>query len=397
MKICFVSHWSGSGGAEKILFEIIELCKANGVETVCVVPWKGSLYRKCRDLGVPSYVVPYRWWMGKDISFVKRVGRNVFNLVTPLAVARIIRKERCTVVHTNTSTIHVGALAAWLTGRPHVWHIHEYGYEHGGMTFDLGIRLSTKLIDVLSSRIITVSNGIRDKYKAYIRPEKIVTLYNPLEIRRDVVAEPRSDSGTFRIVIVGSLHKGKGQDQAILAVSRLVADGIKPELVIVGDGEDQAYKAHLTELVREHGLEQHVQWRGQLADPYPVMKSADCIAMCSQFEGFSMVVVEGMLLGRPVVAANSGSIPELIDHMSTGLTYEHSNVEELAERLKFVYRERDAAESMAARGCTWAARTFQRDLYYMTFSRLLAEARRDNPRQTTHEGVASGNGAGRSL
>jgi glycosyltransferase involved in cell wall biosynthesis len=127
------------------------------------------------------------------------------------------------------------------------------------------------------------------------------------------------------------------------------------------------------------------------------MKSADCIVMCSQFEGFSMVVVEGMLLGRPVIAANSGSIPELIDHLQTGLTYEHANLNEFVDRLKFVYRERAAAEQIAGRARAWAARTFRQDAYYQAFYRLLAEARRDSVRRLAHEGAEPGTGAGASL
>lgn len=376
MKVCFVSHWSGSGGAEKVLFTIATLCRAQGIEVVCVVPKPGSLESRFVKLGIPTYRLPYRWWMGKDISLVKRLGRNLLNPFLALAVARIVHKERCDVVYTNTSTIYVGALAAWLARRPHVWHIHEYGYEHGGMTFDFGTRLSMALVDKLSDRVVTVSNGIREKYSGFLDPSKIVTVYNPIEITRDVVPEHREERRRFRVTIVGTLSEGKGQEHAILALEALNALGVDSELVVIGDGEDDHYKRRLRHTTAERGLEDRVHFRGHMADPYPAMASSDCILSCSRFEGFATVVIEGMLLNRLVVAARSGGVPEQIVDGHTGFTYEPGDIGSVARILKTVHDEPERTAAMAAAGHAWAAREFTKDQFFLRFNEVLSNLNR---------------------
>jgi len=99
MKVCFISHSSRKGGAEKALLELVDALKKFDVEPYIVLPGQGPLIDELKQKGVAYWILPYRWWMGKKNSPLwKRMGRVALNfaMVIPLAVK--IKQWKCDVV-----------------------------------------------------------------------------------------------------------------------------------------------------------------------------------------------------------------------------------------------------------------------------------------------------------
>ena len=364
MKILFLSHWSGSGGAEKSLFELIEFAhRVAGIPCACVVNRRGSLYDKLRAANVPCYIVPYRWWVGEGLPRWKRMFRSLFNIPMTLAVAGIILMTRSTLVYTNTYTICVGAFAAKLTGRRHIWHIREL-FENN--TFDFGEALSKRLIDRLSDRVIVVSEAVAQKYAEFVAPYKIIRIYNALrEASRDH-SPKTSTPESGRLVTVGYLKESKGHQDAIRTVKILVDRGFDVNLHVVGDGDNEEFKQHLRHLAQELGIADRVSFTGQLEDPRQEMQAAEVVLMCSRAEAFGRVTIEAMLMGKPIVAAAGGATPEIIEHGRSGLLYEPGNPEAAAEAVRSLLLDRETAAQLARYARTTA-------LLYYTFDRYFAE------------------------
>src|SRR5467141_3015873 len=112
MRICFVSHSAGRGGAEKALLDLIVGLKERGVDCRCVLPRRGPMVQALRDRGAASAVVPYRWWVARDRSSSKRARRGFRTLRAIPSLASLIRSWKCDLVYTNTITLCAGALAA---------------------------------------------------------------------------------------------------------------------------------------------------------------------------------------------------------------------------------------------------------------------------------------------
>src|SRR5205823_11645068 len=113
----------------------------------------------------------------------------------------------------------------------------------------------------------------------------------------------------------------------------------------VGEGNLE-YRQRLTAMVKRHNLQDRVVFTGFL-DPLPFVQSADIALVCSTCEAFGRVTVEGLLAGKPVIAANSGASPELIQDGFNGLLYKMGDVEELAQRIRYLYEQPDIAKRMA--------------------------------------------------
>jgi len=352
------------GGAERALLELVDALKKFDVEPYIVLPGQGPLIDELKQRGVAYCILPYRWWMGKNSSIWKRMRRVVLNLAMAILLAVKIKRWKCDIVYTNTITVCVGALAARLLGLPHVWHIHEFGYEDHGLVFDLGSKLSLWLMKHLSTICIANSHAVAQKYQRYIEPSKVKVIYYSVSVPQNISDEKACvipNSG-IRCVIVGTLQEGKRQEDAIRAISELVHRRINVELFIIGDG-DPKYRNYLHELVSENKLDENVRFLGYVENPFPFMKSADVVLMCSRNEAFGRVTVEAMKLGKPVVGARSGGTVELIKNGVNGLLYTPGDYKELAEKIIYLYEHPEIAKQMGENGKKWAEQQFTEERY----------------------------------
>lgn len=63
---------------------------------------------------------------------------------------------------------------------------------------------------------------------------------------------------------------------------------------------------------------------GYQTNPFPLLKHADCFVCSSRAEGFSLVVLEAMILGLPIVATNCAGPNELVGNSEYGLLVDNS-------------------------------------------------------------------------
>lgn len=374
MRVYFLSHSSAKEGAERALLELIDALQDRDVEVHVLVPSPGPLTKELKDRGIAFSVLPYSRWMGKSFPIWKRIARIILTLALILPVAITIKRWKCDAIYTNTATVCVGAIAAKLLGRPHVWHLHELGFEQHQLTFDFGEKISLWLMDRCSSVCIASSDAVAQKYGQYIEPRKIKVVYGSVSTAQcgsAVEAVVPANTG-IRCVIVGALRQAKGQEDGIRAIAELMRDGIDVELWIVGTG-DSKYSKYLHDLVEENALTEHVKFFGYVDNALPLISSADALLMCSRHEAFGRVTVEAMKLGKPVIGARSGGTTELIFEGFNGLLYTPRNHRELADKIKYLYEEPVAAKRMGKSGQKWATEQFNQNRHGEEILQVLQE------------------------
>jgi glycosyltransferase involved in cell wall biosynthesis len=336
MRILFVSHSAGLYGAERALLELVKGLKSRGVECLVTIPRPGGLFYALRDADIPVVIVPYSWWVDRPRDFWKRPGRWLLSLVGLPWLVKLTARWRPDIVYTNTLAVWIGAVAAWIGGLPHIWHVHEFVEED--LVFHLGRLLSLKLVDVLSEKVIANSETVAQRLKKYIRDTKIEVVYCSVEIPyQDEVNVSLSFANSWALtcILVGRLEEGKGQIEAIRAIGELIKDGLSVGLIIVGDG-DKNYKHRIQNLIHEQKLESYVKLVGYVPEPFNLIRSADVVLVCSRNETFGRVTVEAMKLGKPVIGAASGGTVELIRDGFNGLLYSSGNYKELAEKIRLL-------------------------------------------------------------
>jgi glycosyltransferase involved in cell wall biosynthesis len=120
-------------------------------------------------------------------------------------------------------------------------------------------------------------------------------------------------------IILGSvsfLKPFKHPEVLIEAAGILRERGCPFRLFIAGEGE---LRAALERRAAELGIAGQLHWLGHLARPEEVVCGWDVFLLASVGEAFGFVLAEAMACGVPVIATNSGGIPEIVEHERSGL------------------------------------------------------------------------------
>jgi glycosyltransferase involved in cell wall biosynthesis len=377
MRICFISHSSRNGGAERVLLESIEILQMHGMECKVLLPHHGDLCAELDRIGTPFSVVSFPLWMAREeISLFSFFKAAFSTLVSTIVVAWKIYCWKCDQIYSNTVTVCVGAFAALLLGRPHIWHLHEFGKEDQGLSFLFGKRFSLGIVNRLSSRCICVSRVLAKHYEQSVESSKITVIYPSMHLAPKDAASDSSDfailpaNGRFRCVIVGALTEGKGQEESVMALADLKKRGLDAELLIVGEGV-RSYRCRLEELVAANALETQVAFAGQVKSALPAMRSANAVLVCSKSEAFGRVTIEGMLAGKPVIGARRGATAELIKEGVNGLLYNYGDPKDLADKIQYLYKNPAVAEQLGKAAQSWVEGFFTAERYSKEILALL--------------------------
>jgi hypothetical protein len=171
------------GGAERDLLEAVRALTEKGVNCTVLLPYKGPLAEELKNLNIAFRVVKYRPWVSTQVeSRWLRVKNLLISLAMAIPTSISIIRWRSTIVWTNTSYVFTGAVAAFLTRRPHIWHIHEFGVQDHGFNFLYGKRLPFRLMDSLSALVIANSRAVANACAIDIPPSKIRVIYQSVSI-----------------------------------------------------------------------------------------------------------------------------------------------------------------------------------------------------------------------
>ncbi len=164
--------------------------------------------------------------------------------------------------------------------------------------------LSASLFYRFSTRIVAVSNGVRDDIRGYTfgLSRKILTIYNPITPPSDCLFKsltPRLDKRP-QIISVGRLSQEKNPELLIQAFSILVKN-IDATLLIVGDGE---LRHKLELLCVDLGIASRVKFSGFSHNPYELMVNSDLLVLSSDLEGLPTAIIEAFYCGLSVVSTD---------------------------------------------------------------------------------------------
>ncbi|MGB0129014.1 MAG: glycosyltransferase [Rhodocyclaceae bacterium] len=157
----------------------------------------------------------------------------------------------------------------------------------------------------------------------------------------------------FVIGVVGNIKPWKGQHVVVEAMHILTSARSDVKCLMVGDvgrlREDQEYFSALKANVRELGLERDIVFTGFRQDVLPLMKEFSVIVHSStEPEPLGRVILEGMLMGRPVIATAHGGPLELIVDGESGFLVPPDNPAVLAARLATLLDDEDLRSRMGA-------------------------------------------------
>jgi len=380
--ISHLSHMADMTGAEKSLIAQIEELKNKDVLSHIVVPQEGVLTSHLRKSAVSYDVVHFRWWGNIKVPTLAHIAESLQEISH---YARELEKINPHIIYTNTLTIPWGAFLAYLLHKPHVWHIKEFGEKDHGFKFILDFSEIKKIIIQMSDFIIFNSKTVEKEFKKnlMISQKQAKTLYYNIRIGESEVRQKvktlYKNENSLKLIIVGGVFETKGQLEAIMAVHELNKQKIPVDLVILGDlNENSFYYKKLVQTINNYHLT-NVSFEPKVANPYPFMKQAHILLVCSRREAFGKVTIEGMLLKKLVIGANSGGTQELIQVGRTGYLYKQGDVADLVEKLIKIYNNKHLILTIGRRAQKYALTHFSNNSYIEDIYQLFLNMRSEKP------------------
>ena len=321
MKILFLDQSGKPGGAELCLIDI-----AKPYRDSCLVGLfaDGSFRGLLEQQRIPVQVLatqPIR--IRKESSLAQ--GLSSLGALAPLIAKVASFAREYDLIYANTQkALVVGALASFFSRRPLVYHLHDIlSLEHFSRT---NRHLAVTLANARASLVITNSKATQAAFvEAGGRPDITHVVYNGFEPgfyqnheSKSQVKQQLNLNGQFLVGHFSRLSPWKGQHVLLQALAHCPSD---VSIILVGDAlfGEHDYVQRLHEQVAALGLEERVRFLGFRSDIVPLMTACDLVAHTSTApEPFGRVIVEAMLCGRPVVAAQAGGAVELVEQDKTG-------------------------------------------------------------------------------
>ena len=226
-----------------------------------------------------------------------------------------------------------------------------------------------------SSQVIAISRHV-DRSLRLGRRTPVAVVHNPVDLRRFDPARVdgnglRAELGAPLLGVIAQITPWKGQDDAIRMLASVRAEHPGARLAIVGEtkfvGRDVtfdnvAYRAGLDALVAELGLGDAVAFLGEREDIPEVLAALDLLLVPSWEEPFGRTVIEGMAMGRVVLATAAGGPSEVIRDGVDGRLLAPRDPEGWARAASALLSDPEARAAIGDAARAAAAR-FDRDVY----------------------------------
>lgn len=157
--------------------------------------------------------------------------------------------------------------------------------------------------------------------------KKIVKIYNPLDTEEilfkagNPIVNYKFDEVIPTFISVGTVFPQKGFDRLLKVHKKLLDQGFKHKILIVGDGYDFE---NIKKLKTELNVDQTATMLGFTNDPYPYFNKADFYILSSRYEGFPTVLFEAITLKKKIIATEVSGVKEMLNHGELGLIVENS-------------------------------------------------------------------------
>ncbi|MBW8521844.1 glycosyltransferase [Chryseobacterium chendengshani] len=179
--------------------------------------------------------------------------------------------------------------------------------------------------------IMVISKKIEQLFHGLARNEsekqKIVKIYNPLDTEEIITKAEKSvinyefDKNIPTFISVGTVFPQKGFDRLLKVHKKLIDEGFRHKILIIGDGYDFE---NIKNLKTELGVGETATMLGFTDNPYPYFKNSDFYILSSRYEGFPTVLFEAITLKKKIIATEVSGVSEMLNNGELGLMVDNS-------------------------------------------------------------------------
>ncbi|HMQ68751.1 MAG TPA: glycosyltransferase [Ignavibacteria bacterium] len=363
------------GGAQILVLDILKnLKKKSDLDVTLITIDSGEFMENYKNEGIKVY----------DLKEKGLVNINIY-----FKLKKLLSDIKPNLVHTHLNKADFyGRIAAKKAKVPIVVSTcHNYSTTHTGAdinkksVFD---RIDDLVINYSGSYLIAISELVK-KYLINRNnkfAEKTIMIYNGVDSGKSkYVLSPEAQiifrqSNSFKtddfvITISGRLEKQKGHMFFLKSIIEILENNKNIKVLILGEG---SLRETIKSFISENDLTDQVILKGFNKDIEPYIEISDLICVPSLWEGFGLVIIEGMLKRKIVLASAVGGIPEIITDGCNGFLFEKENKEDFKEKFLTIYNRISDLENVKDNAYNTILEKFDieknSELYYNFYRRL---------------------------
>lgn len=353
------------GGAEKVLLSLVKKLDRDKYQViVAYLKGEGKLAEDFRDAGIKVFNLKMR---------------NRVDLGAIICLYRLLKKGNIKILHTHLIQADMyGFLAGKMAGVPIIIST-KHNPDEFRKKFSIPVRLDG-IFGNHSDRIIAVSQAVKDFFIKWerISTGKFTVIHNGIDLEEfnfdtDIPGKKKElgiDLSSKIVGMVGRLDHQKGHRFFLQAMPEIIKAVPEVKFLIVGDGP---LRGKLEELGRELKVDRQVIFTGGRRDIPEIISIMDVFVLPSIFEGFGIVLLEAMTMGKPVVASRVGGIPGIVTPGLNGLLVEPARPLEIAASVVKLLKEPAEAKRMGNAGREEVKRRFTVETMVKKIDRLYKE------------------------
>ncbi len=343
-KLLFVIDNLEFGGGERVFAQVINGLSPENYEMYLASNSGRELYESLTNKDVCS--IP--------LDFSKRFNPSlIFKLI------RVIKDKKIDIVHGQGGRAEFYArLAARLAGRTKYVStiaMPVEGYDVGLLRKSIYFVLD-RTVERYVDRFIVVSEVLRNTFitKHHIPPEKVVKIYNGIEIDhydpegaaslrlkiRDGLGVNKDD---ILLGAVGRMVWQKGFEFLVRCIQHVVEASGEIKVIMVGEGP---LKKDLEHLCRQLKVEDKIIFAGFRSDIKEILSAVDIVVIPSLLEGFPMLTLEAMAMEKPIVATRIDGITEQMTDDLEGILVPPRDPVTLAAAINRLIENKEFAHSL---------------------------------------------------
>lgn len=380
IKTLFItSDASAVAGVGPCLADALEKMDRDLINPVVICPWESkgaaTILPRLETLGLPLYTrnlgkwmpSPNDWGWSHLLGFGRTLKERVWSL------ASLIEREGIDLVYSSGLPCIDGALAARLSKRPHIWHLHEAVRNNPDLRRYVPAWLVEEFVARLSDVIIVNSSYLAGEFRRAGQRTPIKVIHNGVDvsaITRLPVAESaasvRQELGLpadARIVLaVGTVAPRKGYDNLVRAAAQVLPQVPGAAFLIAG-AEVLDHAPELRALLDSLALGPAFRLLGPRQDVPRLLAAADVFVHSARQETFGRVLIEAMGAGKSVVSTRCGGPEEIVLEGETGYLVPVDEPLIMADRLVELLTSTELQRAMGEAGRQRAEDRFSVDKY----------------------------------
>lgn len=376
MRVLYIHPFGAYGGATKSLAEMFAGLPAGSVDGVAITPHgvaadslEAAGMRTIRVRGVAKWD-DTRFGYYRGVRWAILLRELAYWPATFRALRAAQREQPFDLIHCNElPALFPSIIAKRLLRLPLLVHVRSL---QRGAT---GGRITRWILDKLrreADAVVAIDEAVRRTLPTDL---DVHVIHNGMSAPHDPF-DGRTESDSFRVGIVGVLHRAKGIYEFVEAARLLRDRGVNAKFIIVGENVHklsglkgwllrrfnfaQDVRGDLEAYVTRHRLADVVEFTGFIRDIASIYRRLDAVCFPSHLDAPGRPVFEAALFGLPTVVAMRDPTTDVIKPGVTGLCIDHPAPELIADAIAALASDRDRCRQMGRAAQAAAYERFER-------------------------------------